>query len=87
MTDPTSKQDLQVDQRAEAGDVVQLDPEHCRWGAVLVVVTEVRTWGIQGYFLVWRDDGTSGMSFIRAEHAHYKRIGRAEWTAKQGDAL
>lgn len=31
------------------GDIVQADPEMCRWGPCLVVVHEVKSWGIMGY--------------------------------------
>jgi hypothetical protein len=33
----------------EAGDIVQVNPEKHAWGPVLVVVTEVFAWGVQGY--------------------------------------
>lgn len=31
------------------GDIVQANPEVSRWGPCLVVVEEVRDWGIVGY--------------------------------------
>lgn len=61
-------------------DVVQLDPEHCPWGAIFVVVVEVRSWGIKGYFLV---PGEEGIAPVRVNHGHYVRIGRAEWAMRR----
>lgn len=63
-------------------DVVQLDPDHCRWGAIFVVVDEVRPWGIQGHFLV---PGQPGISYIRAKQGEYVRIGMAAWVIAEDD--
>lgn len=68
----------------EVHDVVQLDPAHCRWGAIFVVVTEVRSWGIQGWFPVPRADDQTAHSYIRAKHGEYVRVGRAAWTMGDG---
>ena len=66
----------------EIGDVVQLDPEHFEqfWAGQLIVVTEVRTWGVQGYVTV--PDGTA---FIRARIGTFERIGRAAWVREDDD--
>lgn len=34
---------------AEVGDIVQVRPEAARWGGLLVVVSEVRSWGVVAY--------------------------------------
>lgn len=66
---------------AEVGSVVQLDPQHCDWGAVFVIVTEVHNWHVGGYFLVPETRGEPpGRAFIRVSHGHYAVIGRAKWT-------
>lgn len=70
--------------QAKVNDVVQIDPNHSAWGPVFVVVTEVKDWGIQGYFLVpQRRDQPPGVAYIRVEHAHYVIIGQAEWALGQ----
>lgn len=61
----------------ELDDVVQLDPDKCRWGAVFVVVTEVKTWGIVGYFMT-----PQGPAYIRSSHGEHVRIGKAVWIAR-----
>lgn len=34
---------------AEVGDIVQVRPEAARWGGLLFVVSEVRSWGVVAY--------------------------------------
>jgi hypothetical protein len=73
---------------AKVGDVVQMDPAKSRWGAVLVVVEETRSWGVIGYFLAPGAAGEgspvtikgTGAAYIRIKHEDYVRIGVAEWT-------
>lgn len=53
------------------GSIVQIDPENktnAAFGACLMVVTEVRDWGVQGYVQALgesRDAGRGGAAFIR----------------------
>jgi hypothetical protein len=44
------------------GLIVQVDPKHEGWGGCLVVVTEVKDWGIQGYTNI---PMAEGQAFIR----------------------
>lgn len=60
------------------GDIVQVNPDKEMFGACLVVVTEVKEWGIQGY--VKNASNTGGHAYIRLkwedfEHTH----GSAVW--------
>ena len=65
---------------AAVKDVVQLDPAHCSWGPVFVIVTEVKKTCILGYFLVPEErDTPPGCAYVWVNHEHYVRIGRAEW--------
>jgi hypothetical protein len=70
-------------QAVEPGDVIQLDPEHSRWGPVFVVADEVRTWGVQGY-LIGPEDKKIGTVYVRVKHGHYARIGKAQWVYGAG---
>lgn len=64
-------------------DVVQIDPEKSVWGPVFVIVTEVRTWGIQGYFLVPENrNEPPGCAYVRVNHGDYAIIGHAEWVVQ-----
>ncbi len=64
---------------AEPGEVIQLDPAKCRWGPVFVTVTEIKTWGVMGYFHTTHADGKPGAAYIRVTHGDYERIGVAVW--------
>lgn len=43
------------------GDIVQANPEVCEWGPALVVVDDVKEWGVQGYTHIPR----GGDAYIR----------------------
>jgi hypothetical protein len=72
------RQDAAIEARtlpAQAGDVVQLDPQHCRHGALLCVVESSHPWGLK----VNLDAGSGNEIPLRVEHGHYARVGEAEW--------
>lgn len=53
-------------------DVVQIVPEH-DWGGSLVIVTEVKSWGVQGYVQI----PMKGQAYIRLNEGEYERVGEA----------
>lgn len=53
------------------GDIVQADPGATEWGPSLVVVDEVKSWGIQGYTHIPR----SGDAYIRLQWNEFERTG------------
>jgi len=63
----------------EVGDVVQIDPEHDprRFGGCFLVVTELKSFGVQGYVTSCPNDG--GQAFYRVAFDKIVRIGPAEW--------
>lgn len=65
------------DERIEIGSVVQINAEHdpC-FGACFMVVTEVKSWGVQGYVKVPGADG--GDAYYRVAFDKVAYIGRAE---------
>ena len=67
--------------KIEEGDVVQIDPESDgKFAACLMVVTEVKGWGLQGYVTVPGSVvGGSGRAFYRVKHDNYVKIGPAKW--------
>ncbi len=73
-------------------DIVQADPEKCRWGAILLFVTEVRDHGVFGHFcapLMGQEGGPAtfkGKAWLKLSHGDYIRIGRAAWV-EADDAL
>lgn len=65
-----------MSQTIEVGDVVQISPDHDElFGGQFLVVTEVKSWGVQGYV----DIMEKGQAFYRVEFPHIVRIGKAEW--------
>jgi hypothetical protein len=61
------------------GDIVQVDPKLEVFGACLVVVTEVKPWGIQGYV---QNAGQEGQAYIRLKWDDFEPTGgTAVWVA------
>lgn len=60
-------------------DIVQADPNKSQWGPCLVVVSEVKAWGIQGYTSMPRQ----GDAYIRLKWGEFEPTGgRAIWVAE-----
>lgn len=69
----------------QPGTIVQLNPDTCRnrmFAACLMVVTEPKSFGAQGYVQALGEDGEpGGLAFYRAEFDEIEPCGRAEWVA------
>ena len=62
----------------EIGDIVQVDPGVETFGGCMVVVTEVKPWGIQGYV---QSAGVEGQQYIRLEFQNFELTGgKAIWS-------
>jgi hypothetical protein len=68
------------------GDVVQLNPEttgNPMFAGCMLVVTEVKSWGVQGYVQGLGENGRQvGQAYYRAVHGTFEYVGRAVWIAK-----
>jgi hypothetical protein len=68
------------------GDVVQLNPETCRnpmFAACFLTVTELKTWGVQGYVQGLGQDGKpGGQAYYRPHWDEIEFVGKAVWAAK-----
>jgi hypothetical protein len=61
------------------GQIVQVKPEIEVFGACMVVVTEQKSWGIQGYV---QSAGVPGQQYIRLKHKDFELTGgKAVWVA------
>lgn len=61
------------------GDVVQVDPGHDQWfGGCLLVVEEIKPWGVQGYVSV-PSPGGPGRAYYRCPNGQFAFVGRAVW--------
>jgi hypothetical protein len=61
------------------GDIVQVNPNVEIFGGCMVVVTELKSWGIQGYV---QSAGAPGQQYIRLKTEHIEATGgKAVWVA------
>jgi hypothetical protein len=61
------------------GDIVQVNPEVEVFGGCMVVVTELKPWGIQGYV---QSAGVPGQQYIRLKTEQIEATGgKAVWVA------
>lgn len=58
----------------EVNDIVQIKPEH-EWGGCLLIVTEVKSFGCQGYVEIPKQ----GAAYIRLNKEDYVKVGQAEF--------
>ena len=59
------------------GSIVQVDPDYPMFGGCMVVVTEVKSWGVQGYV---QSAGVPGQQYIRIRNDDYEDTkGMAVW--------
>lgn len=65
----------------EVGDVVQINPEYDpeHFGGRLLVVTEPKSWGVQGY-LHGADKGIN-LAYLRVKFENIEYVGKAVWVA------
>ncbi len=68
-------------------DVVQIDPAHDpeMFGGCLMVVTEVKTWGLQGYVQI--PGKKLAQAFYRVADGKYAWVGRAVWVDRDEDGV
>lgn len=65
----------------EIGEIVQVNPDREVFGACMVVVTEPKSWGLQGYV---QSAGVPGQQYIRLKHGEYERTGgMAVWVVRR----
>lgn len=58
------------------GDIVQANPEVCEWGPCLVIISEIKSFGIQGYTSVPKGRD----AYIRLKWEDFEPTGgKAEW--------
>lgn len=66
----------------EEGDLLQLNPEYEKFGGMLLVVTEPKSWGCQGYLLSSRDFDAvkyKGRAYLRVKFEDMEYVGRLTW--------
>jgi len=62
------------------GDIVQVNPEKEMFGGCMVVVTKLKSWGIQGYV---QSAGVPGQQYIRLATQDFEPTGgKAVWVVR-----
>lgn len=70
------------------GDIIQITDEKHHWFPVLLVVTEIKSWGVTAYATIPVNDPDvpNGAAYIRVPHEQYEKVGAAVVAAAEGAA-
>ena len=64
------------------GSVIQINPDHEKFGGMFVVVTEPHEWGCQGYLLHWCDFDAvrfRDKAYVRIKWDGMEYVGVSPW--------
>lgn len=63
----------------ENGDIVQITDENHHWYPALIVVDEVKSWGVMGYAHIIKNTSSepNGQAYIRLNSNQYEHVGCA----------
>lgn len=62
----------------ETGDIVQITNDDHHWFGCLIVVSEPKSFGCQGYISIPKDNrGNVADAYIRLNHSDFERVGHA----------
>lgn len=64
------------------GDIVQINPDHRKFPGFLLVITEPKSFGAQGYLLSEYEFNAvrvDGVAYLRVNFAEIEYIGRISW--------
>jgi hypothetical protein len=63
----------------QVGTIVQITDETHHWYPCLIIVSEVKSFGIQGYLSIPRDNsGDVGQAYIRINTDQFEEVGEAK---------
>ena len=70
----------------EAGDILQLNPDHEFGAETFLVVTEPKEWGAQGYilspYIIENLVRYKGKAYLRVKNGEFEKVGRLTWIRK-----
>jgi hypothetical protein len=67
----------------EEGDIIQITDESNNWFPCLLVVSEVKSWGVQAYITVpTNDKEVNGNAYYRIETGKFEKVGHAVLTVE-----
>lgn len=62
----------------ERNDIVQITDQGHQWFPALLIVEELKGWGVMGYHhVVTNDDKAAGQAYIRIKGAQFEKVGSA----------
>ncbi len=68
----------EIEREWKKGDIVQITNENHHWFPALIVVSEPKSFGVQGYLVVINNsDEGNGLAFIRLNHEDIELVGFA----------
>ena len=70
------------------GDVVQLNPDHPKFPGFLVVVTDPKEFGCQGYLmghLPFEAVRYKGVAYVRPRFEEFEYVGKIQWMHEPSD--
>jgi hypothetical protein len=74
--EPTREDSLTADAPPQVGEIVQANENARNWFRCLVVVSEIKSWGIQGFTTIPHPDrDQSGDAYIRLQWEEIERTG------------
>ena len=60
------------------GDIIQITDESNKWYPCLLVISEVKPWGVQAYITIPSNDGKQPQNaYYRIENGKFEKIGVA----------
>lgn len=60
----------------EKGDIIQIIDPNNKWFPCLLIVDEVKSWGVQAFVLIPRNDGEpTGRAYYRIEYGKFEQVG------------
>jgi hypothetical protein len=63
----------------KTGDIIQITDQGNKWYPCLLIVDEVRTWGVQAYITIPSSDGEPlGNAYYRIPNGQFVKVGTAE---------
>ena len=67
------------------GDIVQITNENHHWYPCLIIVSDVKSFGCQGYVLIPHNDGElPDIAYIRLSSEEYEQVGKASIVEELG---
>jgi hypothetical protein len=64
-------------EEVKSGDIVQITNDKHSWYPCLIIVSEVKSWGIQGYITIPANNNACGNAYIRLESKDFEIVGYA----------